>query len=168
MQTRYIDFRGNPVPYDGASPVSWRISVHTVVTVEGSLLLMEPAYSEAFELPSGEVLAGESLLDGATRECWEETGHAFQPIDPSPAYVGEQWYFEDEDASFRHSLFFAWRGTVLPEPDPLWRPLAGETRRVIWLPTGDVRTAKIHPNHRRVLALLLPQPRCSPDRSTRR
>lgn len=158
MQARYTDFRGNEVLHDGASPVSWRVSVHTIVIVEGSLLLMEPQYSEASELPGGEVLAGETLLDGARRECWEETGYSFQPIDPSPAYIGEQWYFEDEDGSFRHSLFLAWRGTVLPEPDPRWRPLAGETRRVVWLPTGGVRTAKIHPNHRRVLAALLSQP----------
>lgn len=88
MQARYTDFRGNEVLHDGASPVSWRVSVHTIVIVEGSLLLMEPQYSEASELPGGEVLAGETLLDGARRECWEETGYSFQPTTRRPPISG--------------------------------------------------------------------------------
>ena len=148
----YTDYGGNEVPYYGGSPVTWRISVYVVARIGGSLLLMQPEYSEALELPGGEVMTGESLLEGARRECWEETGYSFHTHDTWPTYAGEQWYFDHSDSGYRHSLFFSFRGTVRPEPDPSWRPIEGETRKVLWLPSEEIDTAEIHPNHRRILA----------------
>lgn len=81
MQARYTDFRGNEVLHDGASPVSWRVSVHTIVIVEGSLLLMEPQYSEASELPGGEVLTGETLGKPCSTERGVNAGK--KPVTPS-------------------------------------------------------------------------------------
>ena len=75
----YSDTLGNRVAHDGVSPVSWRLSSYVVAVRDGAILLVEPVWAERWELPGGEVELDESLLDGAIRECREETGHRFVP-----------------------------------------------------------------------------------------
>lgn len=147
----FQDHRGRPRPYDDRSAIGWRVSIYTVVIRDDRLLLMKPAYSDHYDLPGGAVEQGETLIEAAIRECYEETGFHLNPANDLPVHTGEQWYYEDDDGSFYHSLFFALRGNVIGEPDPAWTPIAGETEQVVWLPLTSLSVTPIHPNHRAAL-----------------
>lgn len=45
----------------------------------GRVLLVEPTYKDGWEVPGGYVEPGESPLDGAVRELWEELGVPVRP-----------------------------------------------------------------------------------------
>lgn len=155
MSLQFTDHEGIRVNYDATSPITWRISIYVVVIRGGKLLLMRPAYSDHHDLPGGMVEPNESLLDAAIRECWEETGYRFDAGQNQPIYIGEQWYFEDDDGSYHHSLFFAVRGAVDATADRDWKPFVGETEDVVWLPMTRMESVRIHRNHRLALAALL-------------
>lgn len=88
MTPAFIDAKGNVIPYDG-SPVTWRISIYVVVVRNNEVLFAEPGYlGGLLELPGGEVEVGETLLEGATRECWEETAYHFIPDSSGPTLRG--------------------------------------------------------------------------------
>jgi hypothetical protein len=58
----YRDPRGNPVPYDGATPVTWRVGAYVLVERGGRVLMIESLQSGRWELPGG---GGESRRRGA-------------------------------------------------------------------------------------------------------
>jgi 8-oxo-dGTP pyrophosphatase MutT (NUDIX family) len=63
---------GEQMPYDGVSPVAWRIASYVLATREdGTVLAIEPPWRVRWEPPGGAVELDESVLDAAIRECWE-------------------------------------------------------------------------------------------------
>lgn len=152
---RFTDSEGRAAPFNASATVSWRVSIYVVVVRDDALLLMEPAYSATPDLPGGEVEPGESLVEGAMRECWEETGYHFTPDFDRPVHIGDQWYFEDDDETYRHSLFFAVSGTVGSTPDATWAPRPQETVRAVWRPLREATEGELRPHHRAALAALL-------------
>jgi len=85
----YVDLHGRPIPYDGVSPVRWRQAAYVQVVRDGKVLMVEPLHTKRWELPGGGVEVQELLVEGATRECLEETGYRFVARSVSPFYVGE-------------------------------------------------------------------------------
>lgn len=142
------------MPHDGFSPITWRVSAHVVAVKRNRLLLVEPEYlSGRLELPGGEVEADETLLEGATRECWEETGYGFRPTSPDPIFVVEQFFCSKPGATYRHSAVLAFVGDVTEQPDPKWQ--AGpedEGTTVYWVDLADLNPDTLHPNHWLALA----------------
>jgi len=144
--------------YDGVSGVVWRVSAYAIARRDGRVLVMEPVYPPGrWDLPGGGVDPGETLAEGVTRECWEETGHRFVAA-PGPVvhFLGEARFYlepalEPAPSPYRHSLLFAVEGTA--NPDPAWQGAPGETRRVAWIDPGELSERNVHPKHWLALAL---------------
>src|SRR5206468_1369152 len=80
----FIDLHGNPVPYDGVSPLQWRLGAYVLVVRDDQVLMVEPMHTARWELPGGGVEVHELLVEGAARECLEETGYRFVAASVSP------------------------------------------------------------------------------------
>lgn len=151
----YEDHLGVRVPHDGRSAVTWRVSAYTVVVRDDKLLLVKPVWADRYELPGGgvDLQSQETLAEAARRECSEETGYDFTPMD-EPRFLGEGFFLLREPDGFCHSLLFALKGTVSDRPDPLWQPDANEIRSVHWIPLASLSNAEIHAPHKDALRLL--------------
>ncbi len=137
----FVDRNGRPVAYDGAA-IAWRPSIYVVAMREGAVLMERSPWTERLMLPGGEVATDESLLAGAQRECYEETGYAFRPDVADPVFVVEQFFAQD---GYRHALTFVVAGEVAADPDPAWIPPADEISEVVWAPLKTLQPAAVHP-----------------------
>jgi NUDIX domain len=82
----YRDPRGRPVPYDGSSPVTWRLGAYVVAERDGRVLMIESLPSGRWELPGGGVELEETLPEKAA--LMEQTA-AINLVAPGapPAYL---------------------------------------------------------------------------------
>lgn len=85
------------------------VTVAAVVEQDGKFLMVEENVEEGvrFNQPAGHLEPGESLVQAVMRECLEETGYHFQPIDLVGIY---QWTSPRNGVSY---LRFAFRGKVV-------------------------------------------------------
>jgi len=129
----YLDARGDEIFHDGLSPVTWRISARVLARRDRKVLLVRHPLAERWELPGGGVEPVETLVEGATRECWEETRYHFHTASDAPFFVSEQFFYLRGERTFHHSLVVVFEGTVDEERDPSWLSTQTETRRVEWM-----------------------------------
>ncbi len=122
--------------------------------------MMEPEFAPGrWDLPGGGVHPGETLIEGARRECWEETGRHFTPAAGAVVHflAEERFYLDpalEPDASpFRHSLLLALEGGADWDADPSWLRPPAETRRVAWLDPRTLRRADVFAHHWTALRL---------------
>ena len=134
----FQDPQGRPVAHDGTTPVTWRVGAFALAVREGRVLLVERASGGRLELPGGGVEVHETLLEGATRECREETGYRFVADDSEPVYLGELFFNWHQSAPptpgprYWHALLAVFAGTVVGDPDPGWTPDPHEMMRAQW------------------------------------
>jgi 8-oxo-dGTP pyrophosphatase MutT (NUDIX family) len=92
------------------------------------------------------------MVDGAARECLEETGYGFVSASAEPFYVGEGFVcWNPERGVYYHMIGAVFRGAVDDEPDPTRPPDPAEIRRVAWLDPADLTIQNTHPNFWTVL-----------------
>jgi 8-oxo-dGTP pyrophosphatase MutT (NUDIX family) len=95
----------------------------------------------------------ETLLEGAARECLEETGHRFVAAGLASLYVGEQFFCwrqtdpADPGLRYWHTLAVVFAGTVEGEPEPAWTPDPREVRRARWVDPADLTPETTRPDH---------------------
>ena len=129
----FIDQFGNPMPYDGVSPLRWRVGAYVLAIRTGRVLMVEPPHTSLWELPGGGVEVHELMVDGAARECLEETGYRFVAASAEPFYVGEGFVcWNPEQGVYYHMIGAVFRGAVDGEPDPTRPHDPTEIRRVAW------------------------------------
>jgi 8-oxo-dGTP pyrophosphatase MutT (NUDIX family) len=133
--------------------VTWRVGAYALATRAGRVLLIDPAYSRRAELPGGGVAVHETLLEGAARECLEETGYRFVAAGPAPLYVGEQFFCwrqtdpPDPGLRYWHTVAVVFAGTVEGDADPAWTPDPREVRRVRWADPAGLTPDTTRPDH---------------------
>lgn len=121
----YLAGKANLV-HDGA-PVTHQIIVAGVLAHEGRFLLVEEHVDGILCLnhPAGRLEPGESPMDGAVRETWEEAGVRFEPTHLLGIY---EWH------SVRHNKLFvriAYTGRITASGDG--KPKDPNIVRVTWL-----------------------------------
>ncbi len=142
----FRDVYGHTVAHDGVSPVTWRLTVYVLAQHDGKILMTEPAYAARQELPGGEVEIEETLLEGARREVWEETGYHLASIGAAPLHFEEMFFYESHTRRYRHTIVAIFAGQVAGPADPAWQPLPDEVKRVAWIDPADL-AAKTTPAH---------------------
>lgn len=149
----FRDPQGRLVPHDGTTPVTWRIGAYALAQRDGRVLMIETAFSGRWELPGGGVEVYETLLEGATRECREETGHRFVATDSAPVYVGELFFFwrqtdpADPGPRYWHSVMAVFLGVAEGDADPAWRPDPREVLRARWVDLAGLTPEMTQPHH---------------------
>lgn len=142
----FLSSDGSPIPYDGASPVTWRLGAYVLVVRNGRVLMVEPTHTARWELPGGGVNVRELLAEGAARECYEETGYRFVACGFSPFYLGEGFVCWDSARGVNHVIAAVFQGTVDGEVEVTWKPDPTEIRQVSWIDPADLNTDNTHPN----------------------
>jgi 8-oxo-dGTP pyrophosphatase MutT (NUDIX family) len=148
----FLDPEGRPMRHDGTTPVTWRVGAFALAVRDGRVLLIEPASGDRWELPGGGVDVHETLLEGATRECREETGYAFVAAAPEPVYLGELFFHWHQSAPptpgprYWHALMAFFVGTVTGDADRAWRPDPHEVRGVRWVDPADLTPERTQPH----------------------
>ncbi len=139
---RFVDHLGAEVPLEGASPIGWYLAANVLVVRDGRVLMVRqpPEWGGRWELPGGGVEPGEALLEGAERECREETGHRFVASSPAPFCVEEAW-FRSSRGTFLHAIIFIFQGDVAGEIDPEWTQDHGEIVQVSWREPEEISEA---------------------------
>jgi len=153
---RAVTFRdpeGRPVSHDGTTPVTWRVGAFAVAVRDGRVLLIAPPFSDRWVLPGGGVEVHVTLLEGAVRECREETGYPFVAAGPEPVDLGERFFRWHQTAPPTpgprswHALMAFFVGTVAGDADPAWAPDPHEVRRVLWATPGELTRERLQPQH---------------------
>lgn len=116
----------------------WRpnVVVAAVIEEDGRFLLVEEQTEDGlrFNQPAGHLEKGESLLDAARREAFEETAHHFEP----QALVGiYKWPHPSKDLTY---LRFAFTGPV-GGYDPTARLDTG-ILRTVWLTRDEIAASQ--------------------------
>jgi 8-oxo-dGTP pyrophosphatase MutT (NUDIX family) len=145
----FLNARGEAVPYDGVSPVDWRVAVYALAMREGRVLMLSKAFSGWWELPGGAVRPEETLLEGVARECLEETGYRFATATFAPVHVAEQYFFHRGARTYHHSLLFVVPGTVTGEREAGWQPEGGQPDPARWVDPTTLADATTNSNHYR-------------------
>lgn len=142
----YVDFHGNPVRYDTSIPVTWRLGAYALAVRDGNVLMVEGELTDRWELPGGAVEVHELLVEGAARECREETGYRFIATSPAPIHVGEQFVgWELNPTVYHHAVAVVFEGVVEEDADSSWSPDPNEIRRVHWVDPAELTTENTHP-----------------------
>jgi 8-oxo-dGTP pyrophosphatase MutT (NUDIX family) len=138
---RFVDPLGAEVPFDGVSAIRWTLRANVLVVRDGKVLMVRqpPAWGGRWELPGGGVEADESLIEGATRECFEETGYHFMPSSPAPFDVQEVWWGGTH--GYAHGVIFIFQGEVTPDVDPVWMQDHVEIVQIAWIDPKDLSPA---------------------------
>ncbi len=144
---RFVDPLGAEVPYDGASPIGWYLAANVLVVRDGRVLMVRqpPQWGGRWELPGGALEAGETLLEGAARECREETGYRFAAASPVPIHVEEAWF--GTRRGNHHAVVFVFQGEVAGDVDPGWTQDHGEIVQVAWIDPKDLSAATTRSIH---------------------
>ena len=143
--TLYSNPEGDQIPYDGVSPVTWRIASYVLaIRDDGKVLVIEPPWLSRWELPGGRVEIHEGVLEAAVRECWEETGYRFVPASDDPICIAEWNYLAPRDKSYQHSLMLAFQGTVEGGQDPAWHLDPTEVRTICWIDPATLTRERTH------------------------
>lgn len=145
---RFLDPLDAEVPYDGASPIRWTLRANVLVVRDGRVLMVRqpPRWGGRWELPGGGVEAEESLVEGAARECYEETGYRFVASSPAPLHVQEVWW-GGPPGRYAHGVIFFFQGEVAGDVAPEWTQDLGEIVQVAWMdPHGltEATTRSLH------------------------
>lgn len=155
--TRYVDLRGESHERPEGTPARWRVGGYGVAVRDGRLLLVEPVWTQGWtwDLPGGGIrlMPDETILEGITREVYEETGYRFTP-DPATLTHHGDLFFRTLKGRYLRSLTFTARGEVAPEPDPAWRRPTREIRQVAWVPIATLRPDDVHRHHCEMLVRL--------------
>jgi len=132
---RYHDVFGSPTERPEGAPVRWRASCYPIATRHGKILLVQPAWSERWELPGGgvELEREETLIEAAIRECREETGYRFVPDPASLRFAGEHFFSVPWSGNYYHSLTFVVRGTIDGDQEADWIADPEEIVDIQWL-----------------------------------
>jgi len=138
---------GADVPFDGASPIGWYLAANVLVVRDGKVLMVRqpPQWGGRWELPGGAVEAGEALLEGAARECHEETGYRFAASSPLPVHVQEAWF--GTRGRYSHAVIFVFQGDVADDADPEWTQDLGEIVQIAWIDPKDLSAATTRTIH---------------------
>lgn len=113
---------------------------------DGTILLVEPAWASRWELPGGGV-GLEIQADGATRECWEETGYRFTPSAEGPQFVAKSLFLLRSPIRSCHLPMFTVRGIITSHPDPTWRRDPAEINAVRWGSLESLTPDNVHQPH---------------------
>ena len=131
--------------YDGVSPVPWRVGSYVLATRDdGKVLVVETPGVGRCDPPGGGVEPGESVLDAAVRECWEETGYRFLPAKDDPICILEWNFLMPGDHTFVRSLQLMFQGTVDGEQDPAWQHDPGEISVIEWIDPSAMMQERTH------------------------
>lgn len=122
-----------------------RITVAAVIERDGRYLLVEERSGEhtVYNQPAGHLEAGETLLQAAARETWEETAWRFHPTALLGIY---QWTGHDNGVTYLRFCFSGECG----EHDPR-QPLDDGIIRACWLTHDEVLACR--DRHRSPLVL---------------
>lgn len=117
--------------------MTWKpnVTVAAVIEQDGKFLLVEEETDDGIRLnqPAGHWEAGETLMQGVTREALEETAYHFVPEWLQGIY---RWHHPRKDITY---LRFAFVGPVQKhEPQ---RPLDKGILRAVWLSPDEIRAA---------------------------
>jgi ADP-ribose pyrophosphatase YjhB (NUDIX family) len=97
-------------------PRKWMAAGVVIRDVEGRVLMVEPTYKEAWEIPGGVVEADESPRAACRRELREELGLA---IEPGRLLC---WEWQHAEADRTESMMFVYDGGLLPHDAVLRLP----------------------------------------------
>lgn len=155
--TRYLDVDRNEHVRPPDAPVRWRIGGYGVIERDGLLLLVQPVWASTWtwNLPGGGVNLDpeETILEGVTREVFEETGYRFTPRPETLAPLGDSC-FVAPSGRFMRSVTFTVRGEVDTAPDAAWLPPDDEIVRVAWVDPATLRRDEVHWLHWEALCRL--------------
>ncbi|CAA9268212.1 MAG: hypothetical protein AVDCRST_MAG77-3775 [uncultured Chloroflexi bacterium] len=145
---RFVDPLGAEVPFDGTSPITWSLRANVLVVRDGKVLMVRqlPQWGGRWELPGGGVEVDEALVEGAARECHEETGYRFVASSPALVDVQEAWWMGSH-GMYHHGVIFVFRGDVAGDVDPDWTQDDGEIAQVAWIDPKDLTAATTRSLH---------------------
>jgi 8-oxo-dGTP pyrophosphatase MutT (NUDIX family) len=91
------------------------------------------------------VEVGEPLLQGAERECREETGYRFAASSTVPVHVQEACF--SGPSGYRHAVAFVFQGSVVGDPDAGWTQDRDEIMDIAWVDPRELSagtTQRLH------------------------
>lgn len=148
--TEYIDQDLSHHARPDDAPVWWRICVYGLIERNGCLLLVDQIVKAGptLSLPGGgvELEPEETLLEGAVREVYEETGYRFQPDAASLTLIGDT-FIRSPSGRHYHAISFLVAGDVSDDPDPAWRRDDAEIIAAKWVEPASLTRDAIRRLH---------------------
>ena len=117
-------------------PRKWMAAGAVIRDHEGRVLMVEPTYKEAWEIPGGVVELDESPRAACARELREELGLALEP----GRLLCLEWQHAEADRT--ESLMFLYDGGVLP-PEAVLRLPEHELSSYRFVPVEELSSATV-------------------------
>lgn len=147
--TIFLDIYQKPTELPPNEKIFWRISAHTIVEKDGSILVIKPLYDESkWVLPGGGVEPNESIAEGIERECYEETGYKIKVDTSQPIRLGESNFYDlEKSKKYFHSVNLVYPGKLLSEKQDQYvinTIELNEVAKVEWIPLEEINEKNCH------------------------
>jgi 8-oxo-(d)GTP phosphatase len=129
-------------PIQAAGGVVWRLADNEDRATVEVAIIHRPRYDD-WSIPKGKLAPGETLLEGALREVYEETGYRVQP----GRSLGEVRYLKKSGGRTREKVVHYWAMRAIAggfSPSP-------EVDELRWLPIAEARELVTRATDREVL-----------------
>jgi len=128
-------------------PRKWMAAGVVIRDAEGRVLMVEPTYKDAWEIPGGVVELDESPRAACRRELAEELG---LPLEPGRLLC---WEWQHAEADRTESMMFVYDGGLLPL-DAVLRLPADELSAYRFVPVDELGEVTVERLARRIRAAL--------------
>lgn len=109
--------------------------------------MVVPTWNTLYELPGGGIEVGESIREGITRECYEETGYSIELFD-MPFHVSERNFYHRHKKRYYHSVIIVYQANLLAvaqNTDVINTFDGDEISKIEWKPLQELNENNCHP-----------------------
>jgi ADP-ribose pyrophosphatase YjhB (NUDIX family) len=147
MNRKFINAVGEYIEYDGVSPITWRISVYSLLTYQNQILLVKQKRTDKFQLPGGGIELLETQGEALSREIFEETGLHIDVSTNAPFYMYENFFFKRTTGTYHHSLMLFYKHELTQLPASLTPANAEEISEVCLVPFTELGEDDVQKEH---------------------
>ena len=140
----FRDWNNNEKEKPDDREVVWRPSAYAIIIEDNKILLVKSKGHGKFALPGGAIEINETLLEGLSREVYEETGFRIDKDSTKQVYTGENlFYAEDSDVYF-HALLTVYESDLLGSDRKANIQDNDEVEDLSWIPLNDLANENIN------------------------
>lgn len=149
---QFYDINSNKVDLPKGEKIHWRMGGYAICrSKDNKILMVKSRFDKRWNLPGGGIEPHETLLEGVSREFYEETGYKMQDQGQEPFLVTQGYFFDNAvSKKFYHAVNFFYLVELhskSQDKEAINRGVEteGEIVEVKWLDLAEINEENCHP-----------------------